>query len=495
MSRLRSNPVRTATGAALAALVLVCLAAWPALAQEVGTDWSQFQGGPGHPGTIAEAPIPPYRELWRFSPPEGALSGAVISGDLTIAVGESAVYALELGTGEIAWELPRDGGRLSVPALGVTGERRVLVYLDGPREDEEGTGSSSPSPSTSPSSSVSPSGQPADQNAVKVSELVAVDLGDRSELWRTPLEDASRSGVALEGDRAYAADDEGRVYAVELATGAVAWSGKAIGRVESPPAVADGNVYVVARSADERTAQVLALDPETGERRWTFSPQAGAVAVSAVSAQDGVVVFGSADRLVRGSAAEDGKVRWEALTLTLFSPVSAPAFRPGGVWVADASGGLYRIDPADGGRDWEHQTNELVVRSSPVVAGAYVLLGLNDGRLVAFDDRNGDLVYESRASQGLIGQIALSREVVVAVKGGKQPGLIAFEHDPEGTLVRIVSPTVPDPARLFGAFAVAFAIAGVVILVPFRLLRSRFAPAFTRDDGLDDGEGAEEETS
>ncbi len=327
-----------------------------------------------------------------------------------------------------------------------------------------------------------------------MSELVAVDVAGRSELWRTPLEGTSRSGVTIDRDRAFVGDDEGNVSAVELATGAVTWTGKAIGRVESPPAVADGNVVVVARDDDGRQAQVLALDLETGQRHWSFSPQAGAIAISAVSAGNGMVVFGSADRLVRGLVSTDGAVRWDALTLTLFSPVSAPALGSGAVSIADASGGIYHLDARDGSRDWEHQMNDLIVRSSPVVVGSYVVVGLNDGRLTAFDATTGDLVFESPATQGLVGQIALSSEVVVVAKGGKQPGLIAFEHDPEGALERVVSPTVPDPARLLGAFAVAFLIAGAVILVPFRLLRSRFAPAFTRDGEIepaDDTEGEE----
>jgi outer membrane protein assembly factor BamB len=486
MARLRSKPIRSLSRASFAALALAGLGAWPVLAQESGFEWSQFQGGPGHPGTIAEAPAPPYHQLWRFGPPEGGLSGAVIAGDVTIAVGEQAVYALDLRTGEVAWQIPRDGGPLSTPALGVAGEHQVLVYVDGPLEDDEDA-------SPTPTPSASPSGTDGEKPYQPASELVAVDLADRSELWRTTLEDTSRSGIAIEGQRAYVADDKGGVYAIEIASGAVVWTAEAIGRVDSPPAVADGNVYVAARDVDGQQAQVLALDAETSERRWAFSPQAGAVAASAILAADGTVVVGAADRLVRGLSAQDGQVRWDALTLTLFSPVSAPVLEAEAVYIADASGGVYRVDAVDGSRAWEHQTNELIVRSSPVVAGGYVLVGLNDGRLAAFDPETGDLVFESEASQGLIGAISLSPEVLVAVKGGKEEGLVAFEHDPEGAFVRVPSPTVLDPARLLGAFAAAAAIAGAAILVPFRLLRSRIGPAFTRDEDLEGSDDADEE--
>ncbi len=489
MARLRSHPVRPICRAALAALVLACLGAWPALAQEGGDlEWPQFQGGPGHAGVAVQAPVPPYRELWRFTPADGALSGAVVAGGLAISVGIDAVYALDLRTGDVAWQVPRNGGLLSMPAAGLAGERQVLVFIDGPRgaeDDADASSTPSASPTSSPSASVSPS-PGAEPAGAAVSELVAIDLADHSELWRTPLGAVSRSGVTIDGDRAFVADDDGTVSAVELGTGAVAWTAEAVGRVESPPAAADGQVYVVARDADGQKAQVLALDEATGGRAWEFSPQAGAVAVSAAAAGGGAVEFGAADRLVRGLSAGDGEVRFTALSLTLFSPVSAPALAPNGVFIADASGGVYRIDPTDGARTWQHQLNDLIVRSSPVVTGSFALVGLNDGRLVALDVETGDLVWESAATPGLIGTIALARDVVVAVKGGKEAGLIAFEHDPEGTLVRVPSPTVMDAGRLFGNFAIAFVVAAVAIFVPFRLLRARLGPAFWREPGGDD---------
>jgi len=496
MACLRTNPVRSSLRAALAALSLVCLVTAPALAQAGGgVAWSQFQGGPAHLGTAPSAPLPPYRERWRFESPDGPVSGPVVVGDTAIAVGEHAVYAVALETGDLVWQVARNGGPLSMPAVGTTGDRQVLVYLDGPLEDENASPSTSPSPSASvavsPSAGASPS--VAGDGTAPVSDLVAIDLLDRVEVWRTGLQDTGRSGVAIDGDRAYVADDGGHVFAVELATGAVVWTAQALGRVDAPPAVADGSVYVVSRDPDQQKAQVLALDAETGERRWSFTPPSGAVAVSAASVADGTVVFGAADRLVRGLVSTDGAVRWDALSLTLFSPASGPAIRSGAVAVADASAGVYDIDPRDGSRKWDHQMNDLVVRSSPVFVGSYVLIGLNDGRLVAFDADTGDLVFETAASKGLIGQIALTPNLIVAPKGGlSRPGLIAFEHDPEGALVRIPSPTVPDLGRLLGGFAVAFLIAGAAILVPFRLLRARIAPAFIREEDEDMNAGPEE---
>ena len=448
MTRLSRNPIARLGAAALAALALLCLGGVPvALAHEGGApEWGQFQGGPGHPGLLADGPAPPYKVAWTFRAPTGALSGAVVTGDVAIVVGKEAVYGIDLATGEEAWQLIRNGGPLSIPAVGVVGTRQILVFVD-----ESPIGAS----------------------------LVGVDLGDRSELWRTPLKASSRSGVTIDGTTAFVADEDGNVYAVSVDKGAVLWSAQTIGEALAPPAASDGNVYVVARNTTSQETQLVALDERTGKAVWpqSYSPPVAGSAGSGPAAADGAVVVGFADRLLRALPAKGGPARWMSLVQSLFSPASAPAFQPGNVYAADVSGGLYRLNAATGTRDWDYQFNELVVRSSPVVSGETALLGLNDGRLVAVDIGSGELVWQSEASPGAIGPIALSHELVVAVKGGSHPGLVAFEHDPSGALVRIPSPTVLDAGELFGNYAIALAIALVALFVPFRILAARIGPA------------------
>jgi outer membrane protein assembly factor BamB len=122
-----------------------------------------------------------------------------------------------------------------------------------------------------------------------------------------------------------------------------------------------------------------------------------------------------------------------------------------------------------------------------------VLVGTNDGRLSAIDIESGDLVWQSAESPGLLGAIALSPETVVAVKGGKQAGLVAFVHDLQGSLVRVPSPTVLDLTALLGRYALAFVAVGVVLYVPLRLLRRRLGPAFAEAESEDGGETEDEE--
>ncbi|HEY3211659.1 MAG TPA: PQQ-binding-like beta-propeller repeat protein [Actinomycetota bacterium] len=494
-----SRAVRLAAAAAVATAPLVLLSG-AAVAQEAPT-WSQFQGGAGHPGVLADGPEPPYRVRWTLPAPTGdALSGAVVAGDLAVSVGNEAVYAIDVTSGTIEWRVPRDGGPLSIPAIGAGPRGRILVFLDGPGPNDAGgasEGSPSPSPSAEASGSPSTTGpgpSPTGPDELPdVSTLVAVSLADRTELWRTSLGATSRSGVTIEGTNAFVGDQDGTVYAVSLESGTITWSAEMEGRVDSAVAVADGQVVAVARNTDTAQVVVAAFDESTGERSWPAQAiQTNSTAGTAPSAGGGSLFIGSADRRVRALDTENGTERWATLALSLFSPASSLAFDDDGVFAADIAGGLYRLDGADGGRRWSYQLNEVVLRSSPVVSGSSVLLGLGDGRLVAVDVASGHLVWESAPSPGLIGTIALSSDAVIAVKGGRDAGLIAFEHDPQGALVDVPSPTQLEGGTTLTRWALAAVIVFAVAFIPGIWATRRFGVVADGDPGDDGSDRASE---
>lgn len=385
----------------------------------------------------------------------------MIVGDVAVTVGTDAVYGLDLSTGKVRWQLFRNGGPIAMPAVGVSGGNPVLVF-----SDEE------------------PSGQ---------TSLVGVDLSSMLEIWRTPLEAASKSAVAIDGNLAVVSDENGNVYGVKLDSGVLLWTYKVGGTIDAAAAISDQKVFVVSRDTSGRElVRLVALGEADGKPlAWSpFTPKIAGSTASAPAVSSGTTVLGFADRVFR-SIGPDGADVWGSLTNSLFSPVSAPAVAGGSVFVADVAGGLYRIDASTGSRTWDYQFNDLIVRSSPVVAGGYVLVGLNDGRLVAVNVDSGNLTWQGPADPGLIGPIALSPQALVAVKGGSKGGLVAFVHDDAGKLVDIPSPTKVDSSKLFGNYALALVIATVLLFVPFRLLVARFPdPAVYEAD-----EGSDEETN
>src|SRR5918995_743804 len=257
--------------------------------------------------------------------------------------------------------------------------------------------------------------------------LVAISLEGQREVWRVPLGAESRSGVTVDGDIAYVGDQDGTLYAVDVADGTVRWTSEMSGRIDISIAASDGRAVAISRNDDSRRVVVAAHDADDGERLWQITPQLSATAASSAALTEDAVIIGLADRLVRAFGVEDGEERWSSLALQLFSPLTAPAVGDDAVYVADIGGGLYRLDPVDGGRGWSFQFNEVVVRSSPVIIDRWVLLGLNDGRLVAVDAASGRLTWQSAPSQGLAGTIAVSSEAIVAVRGGNDPGLVASD--------------------------------------------------------------------
>jgi len=436
----------------------------PASATADRVPWAEWQGDPAHTGARSTGPEPPYRQAWRFAASDDVVSAPVFAGDAIVAVGRKAVYGIDPSTGDVSWTIDREGGAVAAPAVGRSGGTSLL-YVDQPPKGGQAS-------------------------------LVAVDMSTRKERWRASLDATSRSGVTVAGTTAFLGDEDGHVYAVRVADGTIEWTASVPGGVSAAPTISGGTVVVSVRDTDAQRPRIIAFDASTGSRRWSYAPPSSGGSPSNAAAGGGLVYAGFPDRAVR-ALDDSGAVDWSSLSLSLFSPVAGPAVASasGGsdaVYASDVAGGVYRLDAASGERSWDYQLNALVVRGSPVVVGDRVLLGLGDGRLVALDAASGHLVWQSVASPGLIGAIAVSGDLVVAVKGGARAGLIAWTHDPSGHLVDVVSPTRVDPIGLVGRYAAALVIVLIVLLLPFRSLRSRIdaTPAAVVPDA---GESAEDD--
>ena len=78
---------------------------------------------------------------------------------------------------------------------------------------------------------------------------------------------------------------------------------------------------------------------------------------------------------------------------------------------------------------------------------------------------------------------------MVAVRGGSQPGLVAFVKDPDGTLVSVVSPTDLDLSKLLLAFVAAAVPLAMFLMLGGRAALMRMGPAFLDDDVEADRDG------
>ncbi len=97
----------------------------------------------------------------------------------------------------------------------------------------------------------------------------------------------------------------------------------------------------------------------------------------------------------------------------------------------------------------------------------------------------------------MIGPLAVTPRLIVAVRGGHEAGLVAFEHDPSGTIERVPSPSDPDPVALVSSFVAATAAVLLILMLPSRLVAAKRGPAFEDEfDGARDvTDGDEDEES
>ena len=473
-----------------------------AAALEAPGGWTQAQGSALHAGVATEAPEPPYQEAWSAPVALGGpdhqfgLSAPVIAGDTVVCVAPEQVIGFNLQTGVSTFSVKKQLGPSVPPALVSVGAgHTAVVYTEGfgteppsglPTSPSPSTGAA-PSVSSSPSSAASPSvgGSSSTSTAATStqSQLAAFDLQTHEPLWPpVALDQVSRTGVAADGGMAYVGDDLGTIYAIDLAKGTVTWRASVGSSPEAPVALAGGLVIVTVPGDAQNRARVVALKVADGTVAWTYDSRALGAVISGAAVSGDTVYVGFADNALRALNVADGTLRWSSRLTSVMNPTESPAVTDDAVYVVDVLGEIRRFSPSTGARTWDYAVNEQIFRGSPVVAGDHVLAATNRGRLVAIEPTNGHLVWESEASGSLLRSLTPTRDLVLGVRGGTEPGLVAFRHDDAGALIDVVSPTVFNPGTFTRNFALAAALFLLAAIPLGRFLSDRMGPAFIIED-------------
>lgn len=474
----RGRRVLAMAGLAAAAL------AFPvgALAQTAG-DWTQYQGDAGHAGAAAQLAPPPYALAW--SSPfvlggpnlQDGLSPPVLTDDAAVAVGPTDVVAFGLGDGRETWRARRDAGPSVPPALVSVEGTTVVVFSEGYGDNPPAATASPATTSSTPTPTPSSAGGATGEERSVDSHVAAIAVGDRRRRWTVELDAVSRTGVTVDGDTAYVGDSSGQITAIDVATGDVRWQQSVGGYVARPLAARDGTIVITIQGSGNVSSRVVALDTADGTERWRFDPGRTAFLSGVPALGTDVVVVPFTDATVRALSLADGTERWSARVNAPVSPRSGTALSDEAVVVVDLNGEIYRLDPETGVREWDFALNERVIGGVPILGPDHVLVATDEGRLVAIDLPTGDLVWKS-GTGSLLRSLTPAGDRLLAVRGGTDAGLEAFETDPKGVLVREVSPTVVDPAKLFGGMLGAAVPLALVVIAAGRTLIRRLGPAF-----------------
>lgn len=205
-----------------------------------------------------------------------------------------------------------------------------------------------------------------------------------------------------------------------------AWSagtGDAFNRhwVQMRPLAADGMLYIA-----NVAGQVSAFDADSGRRRWRV--EVGAWLSAGVGGDGDAVHVGTAEGTLISLDAADGSERWRR---RVGGELLAPPVVEGDQIIArTVDGRVIALARADGSRQWAFTFDvpslSLRGNSAPVPVGGGVLVGLDDGRVVALDTDAGAVVWmttlapaEGRSAiermVDIDGMIGIGRNVLYAV--------------------------------------------------------------------------------
>ena len=304
-------------------------------------------------------------------------------------------------------------------------------------------------------------------------------------MWDAPvqLDAVSRTGVTVDGDTAFLGDNTGTVYAIDVATGTIRWTADAGGFLTTALAVSDGAVVATVQGDRASRSHLIAFDAADGSESWDDEMSGEALFASAPAISGGTIVVGFSDRSVRAFDASDGTERWSTRLNRPMFFTGAPAFTPDAVVVADAFGQVYRLDPETRANGCGTSRSTNPSRTAPWSSPARPCWSRR--RPVASRPSTWSRASSSgraRRGAGLLRTLALTSDIVVGVRGGLDPGLVGFSHDPDGTLVSIVSPTELDLPKLLGNFLAAAVPLALLLFLVGRWLKPRMGPAFLDDD-------------
>ena len=231
----------------------------------------------------------------------------------------------------------------------------------------------------------------------------AFDARNGGLIWEAGLSPAVRGqenalfggGVAFANGRVYATNGTGQAAALDAATGGVIWKVTPGGPLRGQPTIDDTNVYVVSQDN-----QLYALDPATGETRWSEAGTvelAGVFGTAAPAASQGTVVAGFSSGELTAYRYENGRVVWQdALARTSISTsVSAlsdidadPVIHDSRVYAVGQGGRMVALELNTGQRIWEINVAGI---STPWVAGDWIFVVTDQAQLLAIARSSGQV--------------------------------------------------------------------------------------------------------
>ena len=346
----------------------------------------------------------PVTERWSVQASDKVQVNPAVAGGMAYVGGAGAdrrVYAIELHTGDIRWQVELPGSVLSAPA--VTDHFVYVGAMDG--------------------------------------RVYKLSRADGSLAWQFPgAFDAPLGGIVggpvVDDGIVYFGSLDGNVYAVDAETGSLVWAAPTPERVSAGVTVVGGRLLVMS-GANE---WITALDVEDGSQLWQrhlydfHDPNAVGTAASADAAW-GRAYFTGLDGNLYSLWLSSGQDAAAPVDLGAFAQ-NTPVLTSQGVFVGTNNGRVHGFDRALNSQ-WSTWLPQTGIVSSPVHAAGLLFAASTDGTLYALDAGDGALEGGFATGGSLLAPPAIVSNHVLLGSDDHHlyalaPGLPSNQtHDPE----------------------------------------------------------------
>jgi outer membrane protein assembly factor BamB len=227
--------------------------------------------------------------------------------------------------------------------------------------------------------------------------LVALSMKTGRVAWSHPVPPGTESSPLAWGDAVYFGDQNGTVYSLRAADGHVNWTYHASGAVKGGPALADGRLYF-----GDYSGRAYALNPQTGRKIWAVTTSGAAFGFgsgnfySTPAVAFGRVYMGNTDGRVYSFGERTGTLAWATTTGAYVYASPAVADVPGmGPTVFEGSydGYFYAFNARSGAIRWKHRAGGRISGSATLLGGIVYLSVLGSKTTIGLDAHTGRRVF------------------------------------------------------------------------------------------------------
>lgn len=223
--------------------------------------------------------------------------------------------------------------------------------------------------------------------------VIALDEETGQRVWKHAMARHVHASPLLLDDSIYIGSSDGVFFALDSATGAEKWRIDT-GLPVSKSAAAAGDLLVLSNDGfrhQQKTGYMLGINRHDGTVQWKWSIPDGFFAAPTLSADYKIGYSGDRNHKMHAFDVKTGNNIWECQVGGEI--LSTAVYTENGLYFGCDDQCFYCLE-LDGELKWRLETGSPLFGSSPAVDGGVLYAGTTDGRLIAADAENGDLLHE-----------------------------------------------------------------------------------------------------